>query len=210
MFCSLRLIALNVLQPDVFASCMNISDMKLTPHGVCVLWEWEWIEDMELFEPSIGSDEDSDHDSQIETTSTDSEIPPSGSIPIPHTITFKCIGATRSTDSQTALKKVSQLHAEGYEVPINIFCEPENPFDSRAIAFRCQFADKWHTIGHIVREALDPVYVAIQNRHIISVKFSWVSYLVSWSHSGPGYYAGIDITVQGRWPREVVKCASSR
>ena len=166
---------------------------------------------MELFEPSIESQEDSDHDSQIETTSTISEIPSSGSISITHTITFKCIGAIHSTDSQTALEKVSQLHAEGYEVPVNIFCEQKNPFDSRAIAFRCQIADKWHTIGYVVREPLDPVHVAIQNRHnIISVKFSWVSYLVSWSHSGPGYYAGIDITVQGRWPREVVKCASTR
>ena len=80
------------MQPDVFASHVNINDMKLTPHGVCVLWEWEWIEDMELFEPSIESQEDSDHDSQ---NSTDSEVPPSrvaSSIPVTHTITFKCIG----------------------------------------------------------------------------------------------------------------------
>ena len=81
-----------VMQPDVFASRVNISDMKLTPHGVCVLWEWEWIEDMELFEPSIESQEDSDLDSQ---DSTDSEVSPScvaSSIPVTHTITFKCIG----------------------------------------------------------------------------------------------------------------------
>ena len=49
----------------------------------------------------------------------------------------------------------------------------------------------------IVREALDPVHVAIQNRHIISVKFLWVSYLVSWSRSGPGYYAGISLSKEG-------------
>ena len=52
--------------------------------------------------------------------------------------------------------------------------------------------------------------MTIENRNIISVRFSWVKYLVSWSHSGPGYYAGIDITIRGRWPREVVQSASTR
>ena len=96
------------MQPDVFASRVNISDMKLTPHGVCVLWEWEWIEDMELFEPSIESQEDSDLDSQ---DSTDSEVSPScvaSSIPVTHTITFKCIGTVRSPAYQNSLKKVCE------------------------------------------------------------------------------------------------------
>ena len=100
------LIVLNqiVLQPDVFASCVNISDKKLTPHGVCVLWEWEWIEDMELFEPSIENQEDSDHDTQ---NSTESEVPPSSvpTIPVTHTVTFKCIGTVRSPAYQNTLKK---------------------------------------------------------------------------------------------------------
>ena len=198
------------MQPDVFASRVNINDMKLTPHGVCVLWEWEWIEDMELFEPSIESQEDSDHDSQ---NSTDSEVPPSrvaSSIPVTHTITFKCIGTVRSPAYQNSLKKVCQLRTEGHEVPVNIYCEPENPVDSKAIAFKCQIADEWHTIGYVVSEALDAVHMAIRNQDIVSVRFSWVNYLVSWSRSGPGYYAGINITVRGRWPKEVVRCASTR
>ena len=108
------------------------------------------------------------------------------------------------------LSKKCELRTEGHEVSVNIFCEPENPVDSKAIAFRCQIGDEWHTIGYIVREALDSVHTAIRNQDIISVRFSWVSYLVSWSRSGPGYYAGINITVRGRWPQEVVRCASTR
>ena len=98
------------------------------------MWEWEWIEDME--EPSTESQEDSDHDSD----STDSEVPPScvATIPVTHTVTFKCIGTVRSPAYQNTLKKVCELRTEGHEVPINIFCEPENPIDSKAIAFRCQ------------------------------------------------------------------------
>ena len=165
--------------------------MKLTPRGVCVLWEWEWIEDVE--EPSIESQEDSDHDSD----STDSEVPPScvATIPVTHTVTFKYIGTVQSPAYQNTLKKVCELRTEGHEVSVNIFCEPENPVDSKAIAFRCQIGDEWHTIGYIVREALDSVHTAIRNQDIISVRFSWVNYLVSWSRSGPGYYARINITV---------------
>lgn len=84
-------------------------------------------------------------------------------------------------------QKVCELRTEEHE--------PENPIDSKAIAFRCQIGDEWHTIGYTVREALDPVHTAIQNQDIISVRFSWVNYLVSWSRSGPGYYAGINITI---------------
>ena len=119
--------------------------MKFAPHGVFVLWEWEWVEDMELFEPAIepaiesqedsgGSDPDS-QDEAISTSQSDSEIPPSSIPTLTHTVTFKCIGATRSPESQITLKKVSELSTEGHEVPVNIFCEPENPVDSRAIAF---------------------------------------------------------------------------
>ena len=74
----------------------------------------------------------------------DSEVPPSCvalSIPVTHTITFKCIGTVRSPAYQNSLKKVCQLRTEGHEVPVNIYCEPENPTDSKAIAFKCHFRD---------------------------------------------------------------------
>ena len=35
----------------------------------------------------------------------------------------------------------------------------DNLIDSKAIAFKCQIADEWQTIGYIVREALDPVHI---------------------------------------------------
>ena len=36
--------------------------------------------------------------------------------------------------------------------------EPDNQFDSKAIAFKCR---KWQRIGYIVRKALDEVHTAL-------------------------------------------------
>ena len=98
----------------------------------------------------------------------------------------------------------------GQHVSVDIFSEPENPFDSRAIAFKALIDHRWCTVGYVVREAVECVYRMIELNKIESVSFSWANYMVTWSRSGPGYYAGINITVKGKWPVEVVRCASTR
>ena len=62
---------------------------------------------------------------------------------------------------------------------------------------------------YIVREALDDVHRALEQKKIISVKFAWAKYLVVWMCSGPGYYAGINIPLNGEWSPEVCHCAST-
>ena len=59
---------------------------------------------------------------------------------------------------------------------------------------------KWRKIGYIVREALDNAHRAQMQKKIISVNFVWVKYLVlnyAWMRSGPEYYAGINIAMDG-------------
>lgn len=36
--------------------------------------------------------------------------------------------------------------------PVNLYPEPENKFNDRAIAFKCFIADGWHRIGYIVKK----------------------------------------------------------
>lgn len=127
-----------------------------------------------------------------------------------HTVTFKCIGANKSADSQETLKRVCELLASGIDVPVDIYPEPENAFDSRAIAFKAYVDNELHTIGYVVREATEAVHNGIAKKGIINVRFAWARYLLSWSRSGPGYYAGINITIRGRWPVSVVQCASTQ
>lgn len=96
----------------------------------------------------------------------------------------------------------------GVDVLINMFPEPTNIFDARAIAFKCQIDDNWMTIGYMVREALDSVHLAIEEKKIINLKFAWMKYKVNWCHSGFGWFAAIAVTKQGKWPSIVCSCAS--
>ena len=164
-------------------------------------------EGMEYTEEYKESASDSHADSQPEGLGNDAdEISPSDI----HTVTFKCIGANRSPEYQTTLKTTGELLREGHNVPVKLLPEPDNPVDSKAIAFQCQIGEKWFTIGYIVSEALDHVHKELKKNNILSVEFSWARYLMTWYRSGPGYYVGINVTIRGRWPQVVVKCTSTR
>ena len=194
---------------------MKTSGLHLVPQGVLVVWEWEWQDDDTDIDhisessaedvghchhnPHIQSDPESDSEEE-----TDFQLPSQT-----HTVTFKCIGTTHDLNSQEVLRSVNTLLGSG-EVPVKIVPEPDNQYDSKAIAFQCKVDGKWHRIGYIVREALDNVHRALMQKKIISVKFAWVKYLVIWMRSGPGYYAGINIAIDGEWSQEVCRCASTR
>ena len=78
-------------------------------------------------------------------------------------------------------------------VPVNIFPEEDNPYDCRAIALKCWIGGEWQRIGYVVKEALNAVHDARQQLVITDVCSKWAKHLVSWSRSGPGYQAGINM-----------------
>ena len=88
--------------------------------------------------------------------------------------------------------------------------EPENKFDSKAIAFHAFIANQWHQIGYVVRKALDDMQSALDQNAIINVEFAWANYLINCTKSGPGYFAGINVTRRGKWSKEVCESASTR
>lgn len=97
------------------------------------------------------------------------------------------------------------------DVPVRLTPEPNNPYDSQAIAFECQLKDKkWRRIGYVVREALEEMHRALNNGDILSVRFGWIKFIADWYMSGPGYFAGIKISKRGDWPASVVRCGSTR
>ena len=110
---------------------------------------------------------------------------------------------------QETLKRATQLQDKGENVPVRVHHEPENPMDSKAIAFECQIENQWKVIGYVVREALDATHRALETNVISEIKFEWIKYIVHWSRSGPGWYAGVKITKKGVWPKEVISCAST-
>ena len=190
---------------------IKVEDMILLSDTVHVAWEWNWDngEDSEDEAPDNPETED-DVNPYLASDSEGSDMFDFTHTQLTHTVTFKCIGTTHDHSAQDTLAKVVQLNKENNEVSVDIFPEPDNQYDSKAICFKCQIGGEWKRIGYIVREALDHVHEALTEQKIINVKFSWVKYLAVWSKSGPGFYAGVNISKNGEWHPSVVKCSSTR
>ena len=146
--------------------------------GVCVVWKWDVIDDVSEPEELDTSKEVESEDNEREETESDSDHEAVAATRGTHTVTFKCIGATKTPELQGALKTASELLASGNHVPVDLFPEPQNPYDSRAIAFKAFINDDWHTIGYVVREITEYVHNAITRREITSIKFAWAKYLL--------------------------------
>ena len=82
------------------------------------------------------------------------------------TVTFKCIGASRELYSQEALAAAKQKLEKGEAVTVRILPEPNNPYDSNAIALQCKVDNNWGTIGY--------VHAAIESKSIVSVDHCYV------------------------------------
>ena len=126
-----------------------------------------------------------------------------------HIVTFKCIGTLYEQSRQEALKRAADLIDLGESVQVKLVPEPDNPYDSKAISFQCKVDSKWCLIGYAVREVLDSLHRAIREKKICLVRFAWVKYRVVWLRSGPGFYAGVDIALNGQWPTVVMRHGST-
>jgi len=84
------------------------------------------------------------------------------------------------------------LLKENLKVQVKLQPEPDNRYDSKAIAFLCKIDESgWVRIGYVVREVLDEVHEAINKKKILNVSFDWIKYTVHFK--SPGWYAGIRI-----------------
>ena len=103
------------------------------------------------------------------------------------------------------LSKIVKIVRDGGNVSVRIEPEPDNQYGSKAIAFQCYIEGKWQRIGYIVKECLEHVHKGLQEKRILSVKT-----LICWSYTGPGYYAGINISISGEWHSDVIRHQSTR
>ena len=188
---------------------MDISQFKIPTQGVVVIWEWCWMDEVDHVSET-SSEAMHELTASIDSVSGSEVTMGSPEPAVVHTITFKCIGCTRDEDSQKALKEISLKLDDEEEVKVRLQPEPENKFDSKAIAFQAFISDEWHRIGYIVKEALDDVHSALEQNAITSIEFAWAKYLITWTKSGPGYFAGVKITRKGKWSKEVCTSASTR
>ena len=199
-------------QKEEFGLIVNADSLALFPFGALIVWSWEWNATADETSNSSQSEcenriAEGHFNPHMETESSDGDDQ-NQSIKT-HVVTFKCIGAVHDQSRQKALEKAATLLRQGEQVDVRLIPEPDNAYDSKAIVFQCNIEGKWCVIGYMVREVLDAVHEAIRENKIIYTKFSWVKYRVMWLRSGPGFYAGIDVALNGQWPLVVVQHAST-
>ena len=125
----------------------------LPPQGVYVIWDWNKtpVADTEsdtLSESEALTTEYYQGEDHKEEDEKDEDTVMSKQALGTHTVTFKCIGATKDMEAQRALQRTSEQLRAGQQVPVDVFPEPLNQYDSRA--FKVHVADKWTTIGYVV------------------------------------------------------------
>ena len=206
------------MQESEFSLEINIDNWEPDPHGVFVIYEWEWVDRMPS-EPELTSKlcDDFSIPSQQSCSSsplscdilaTSPNIPTITHIPIiTHIVIFKCIGAVRDGNQQRALEEAYIAREKGETVDVKIEPEPMNPYDSKAICFKCHVGGLWCRISYVVREVLDEVHEAIRAKQILWTR---VKFLLHWTRSGPGFYAGISIARKGEWSQKCVRAASTK
>ena len=175
-----------VLQEEDFKLGVITDELCLPPQGVVV---WEWVEcNSDAAITHISETEASvDHVSETSLTAKSDSDETNCSMENlqlenyqqTSTVTFKCIGTQHDVHAQHILEIVSSHLDERKEVPVNIYPEPTNPGDSKAIAFKCWISNDWNRIGYIVSEARDEVHDAQQNGKILDVKFSCAIFLMN-------------------------------
>lgn len=97
-------------RPSVFAKRVKLDHLQLPSEGVCVLWKWDicTFSESEELDTSKEFESENDEKDTKSDTQTDEEA---AAVPITHTVTFKCIGTTKTDESRETLKAVSELLA---------------------------------------------------------------------------------------------------
>ena len=181
--------------------------MRLVSNAVYVVWKWKWNIKSQVQISTLEPKNYNEEENEEEKENSVSDSAEDGSY---ETVTFKCIGATREISFQTALRTASSRICNQDSVPVRLMPEPNNIYDSKAIAFECQLGGKWEKIGYVIKELLDIVHDAIESKEIVKVEFSWIKYITDWRRSGPGYFAGISISKNSSWDKTVLKYSRTR
>ena len=142
---------------------------------VFIIWKWIRLDEVK------GTDSSRSRSPSLSTSTGDASSDEEDiSIPeITHSVIFKCIGVHKDMEYQDTLALANRNRNDGKTVPVQLKPEPNNPYDSNAVAFVCQTDENadWKRIGYVVREVAPEVLSVINNKKLLSVKFLRIKFL---------------------------------
>ena len=157
---------------EEFRRSIDISGPDLyTPFGndLFVMWQWTVIQS----EPG-DSETEGVAEREDECSSSSDELDNARNSPTNkenlYSIVFKCIGSTKEDQYQETLAGMALKKRSGEQLEVRIHSEPLNPFDSRAIAVQCFYNDKWERVGYLVRDVLEEVHQAFEEKKLCEVE----------------------------------------
>ena len=192
-----------IVAAEEFGRCVDVSGLTLMEEKVFVIWKWNVCDDLEYVSETDMSTSGDESAEAGQSRSDDEEQACLNSV------VFKCIGTCKEENYQQVLARAAALKKQNKAVETRILPEPQNPMDSKAIAFQVLIDDKWQRIGYMVKEVLDAVHKELSNDSLTAVELDWVKFITHWCRSTPGWYCGIKVTKKGAWDINVVRCRST-
>lgn len=139
----------------------------------------------------IGSDDDSHESDEV----------------VMHTLPFKVLGSCHKKHRQVVLEQAHDyLYEYNRPVCISLEREPDNPYDSNAIAVFLQTIDEFEIVGYIASELTQYVIPSLGHpdfrASVKDIRFRTTYMMV-------GFYLSIELTKRGLWHKEVIKASKS-
>ena len=177
-------------------TCLSSCDIEVEDKVYLVVWEFTHSNDPE--DVAEGEHSDKEDEPQMDDLS-DEEDPDQ----VNHCLPFKVMGVTYNTEYQEHLEAAKAAGITN--VRANIKSEPENEYDSNAIAVFINYGFDWVKIGYIAKELTRFIHPLMGNGKIVSVDVKHIKF--SLVYLRVGYYITINITRKGQWEEQVARAS---
>lgn len=120
-----------------------------------------------------------------------------------HTLPFKVLGV-QFKQRQRHLEAAFQKLENGEEVSVDIKREPDNDYDSNAIAVLLNYGTGWYTVGYMAKELTNDIHPLLETANI-KVAISHIRFRVTYLLTG--FYLTLNITRKGQWSPRVISAS---
>ena len=113
------------------------------------------------------------------------------------------MGVTYNTTIQDHLQAAKAVGCS--LVSAKLEAEPNNPYDSNAIAVFIDYGSNWVKIGYIAKELTRFIHPLLANGNIVTVNVKHIKFCIVYMRVG--YYITINITKKGQWEEQVIRAS---
>lgn len=89
---------------------------------------------------------------------------------------------------------------------VDIKPEPDNDYDSNAIAVLLNYGTEWYTVGYIAKELTNEIHPLLETANI-KVAISHIRFRVTYLLIG--FYLTLNITREGQWSPRVISASKT-